>query len=124
MISPYSIFPGGLDQAHDRKRRNTLARSRFSHDSQRLAFVQAERYALHGIYDAVLRIKVGPRVVYLNRVAMMVDSLSSTGDPVRFSRLAVQARVERVAQAIAKQIEGQHRQHDRQAGENEQDEAR
>ena len=58
---------GRRDQAQDRKRRDALPTARLTHKPQRLAFLHGVGRAVNCLDDALLRVEVRPKIIYLKK---------------------------------------------------------
>ena len=85
-----------------RERRDALAAARLADDAERLARRDVERDAVDGV----------DRAARASRTRRAGRSTASSGSR---SDAATQLRVERLAQAVADQVEAEHREHDRDA---------
>ena len=81
---------------------HALARARFPDDAERLAFAQGVGHAVDGVHGAALSVEGDGEVLTSRRGALSwCRSCPLTSCPL--------PRVEGVAQAVAEQVEGQHR---------------
>ncbi len=90
-----------------------LPTARLAHDAEGLAALEREGDAAHGLGGAALGLQADVEVVDFEeawgwpRVLVVAMSLTSRAE----------ARIEQVAQAVAQQVQAQHRQRDRHARE-------
>ena len=130
--------PGLGDEAHDRQAGHALAAARFADEAHDLAAVDVEVDAVDGPDDAVARVERRPQALDLEerplaplalraprrgRDELLDDRLverrpevsGGVGVGRRRCRSSVQPRIERVAQAVAEQVEAEHGEGDRDA---------
>ena len=112
--------PGGDgDQPQDRQRRDALAAAALADDRQRLAGHDVKRHAVDRAHDAVAGEEPGPQIVDLEQ-RLVATAAAGGGSAATLATgsaaLAIaahmpprQARVERVAQPVAEQVDRQHR---------------
>ena len=88
-------------EAHDRERRHTLAAAAFAHQPQDLALFEIERHAIDRAHVAAIRGEAGVEVADAQQGHVEV------GRPDAAAR-APGARVERIAQAVAHEVDAEH----------------
>ena len=143
MTSPASIAPGRRDEAHDRQRRHALAAARLADQAHDLAAVdRGSRCRSTARTDAVAGLERRAQALDLEQrpspcsrpgrlradagtsSSMTVSSTRSarprTSTPGDVPASSIEPRVERVAQAVAEQVEAEHGQREGDAREEDQ----
>ena len=122
---------GLRDQAKDREAGHALAAARLADEAHDLAAVDREVHAGHGAHDAIARVERGPQAAHIEDGARRAalhperDRRARAGRSPRSwrrrgRRSPVEPRIQRVPDAVAEQVEAEHGQGQREAGEEQQ----